>query len=561
MKKLEKFLGAGLITLMLMSMLTASIPTVSAVSPSPYEHYNIGADDVVDIVGVDWSAQTFTVGATGHSITSIKVKLARVGNPDTCAISIRAVDENGHPAGSDLTSTNFNGNILDNIYPEWYEFSVPEYTLSANTKYAIVLRAPSGNDLNKLWWYADTSDPTYTEGNYEMSPNSGSSWTAFNVVDFMFEIWGNTPPTAPTSLILTAPIKVGGTLTATASGSTDADGDGITYYYKFYNDNDTTIRQNWSTTNTYAITVDDVHDNIKVYTKAYDGYEYSGEFENSVVVANTLPNKPTNLLPSARQVSTSVTISAICTDNDNDRINVFFYDNSTKTAIDNIWIDNGATATRTWSSLTRGQTYVFFAGAQDNNGAWGENSDTQSFLVNSLPVASITAPDNGHDAGVNVGISFTSSASDAENDNIAYSWNFGDGTGTSALQNPAYQYGGAGDYTVTLIVNDGYENSAPTSIIINVTGAGGPGGGGGGGGGGLPSGVVAVEEAQAPPVGNILFVRVFDVFGIGVQLWILIALMAAYGWWSEQRGIAFASLMMLGFLFVFGGNLLAMVGG
>jgi hypothetical protein len=40
-----------------------------------------------------------------------------------------------------------------------------------------------------------------------------------------------------------------------------------------------------------------------------------------------------------------------------------------------------------WKGLTRGQTYSFFVGVQDNNGAWGENSDTQSFMLNRLPSA------------------------------------------------------------------------------------------------------------------------------------------------------------------------------
>ena len=99
------------------------------------------------------------------------------------------------------------------------------------------------------------------------------------------------------------------------------------------------------------------------------------------------PNKPTNLLPSIRQTTTNVSISCVVTDNnDNYRINVFFYDNATKNLIDNIWTDNNTTATVTWTGLARGQTCTFFARAQVGNENWSENSDTQSFKVNSLPV-------------------------------------------------------------------------------------------------------------------------------------------------------------------------------
>jgi hypothetical protein len=199
-------------------------------------------------------------------------------------------------------------------------------------------------------------------------------------------IVANTAPTAPTTLTLNSP-KVGEVLTASASGSTDNDGDSITYYIKFYNENHSTIRQDWSITNTYTILAADNHDNIRVYAKARDGYENSGEFENSIIVANTVPTKPTNLLPSTRRTSTSVTISCVGTDNDGDNIRVFFYDNSTKNQIDNVLIVSGGTASVSWNGLSRGNTYTFFARGQDNNGAWGENSDTQSFKVNSLPIA------------------------------------------------------------------------------------------------------------------------------------------------------------------------------
>jgi hypothetical protein len=104
-------------------------------------------------------------------------------------------------------------------------------------------------------------------------------------------------------------------------------------------------------------------------------------------VSNDPPNKPTNLLPSTRQTSTSVPRSAFVTDNNGDRMNVSFYDNATKSLIDNVWADSGTTASVVWAGRVRGQTYKFFVRAQDNNGAWGENSSVQSFKVNSLPIA------------------------------------------------------------------------------------------------------------------------------------------------------------------------------
>jgi hypothetical protein len=157
--------------------------------------------------------------------------------------------------------------------------------------------------------------------------------------------------------------------------------------------------------------------------RAFDNYELSSWLYGGTFKLNNPPNKPTNLSPSTRQTTTSVSISAFVTDNNGDNINVFFYeDNATHSLIDNVWIDNGGTATRTWGSLTRGTTYVFFARGQDNNGAWGENSSIQSFKVNSLPIAenqkaeNRVSPDN-----------LTTSAP-------LLSWNFFDNDGDNQIQ-------------------------------------------------------------------------------------------------------------------------------
>jgi parallel beta-helix repeat protein len=114
---------------------------------------------------------------------------------------------------------------------------------------------------------------------------------------------------------------------------------------------------------------------------------------------NVSPNVPTTLLPLLRQTTTSVNVSCFDNDNDGNTINVFFYeDNASHDLIDNVWITSGGTATRTWNGLMRGVTYTFFARGQDNNGAWSDNSDTQSFTVNALP----TIPTDFTDLGTHV---------------------------------------------------------------------------------------------------------------------------------------------------------------
>jgi PGF-pre-PGF domain-containing protein len=181
---------------------------------------------------------------------------------------------------------------------------------------------------------------------------------------------------------------------------TDADGDNVWTF--IYLDGTNTIyppttQENYTMDNYTHIgenSVTLVNGNYYSYRlRSYDSYEWSSyssidNFRINPSAGNIPPNIPTNLLPSTRQTATNVIISCIDTDNQGNRINVFFYDNSTKNLIDNVWIDSGAIAQVIWSSLKRGNTYTFFARGQDNNGAWGNNSEIQSFKINQLPVAS-----------------------------------------------------------------------------------------------------------------------------------------------------------------------------
>jgi subtilisin family serine protease len=85
---------------------------------------------------------------------------------------------------------------------------------------------------------------------------------------------------------------------------------------------------------------------------------------------------------------------------------------------------------------------------------------------NTPPVAnaggSYTGPED-------VAITFDGSGSDdSDGDPLTYAWNFGDGsTGTS--ENPTHAYTAGGTYTVTLVVNDGKEDSEPSTTTADIT--------------------------------------------------------------------------------------------
>ena len=158
-----------------------------------YEHYNTGNDTVWGFFSQYWKAQTFTA-ESDHSVTSVKLKLYRTGSPGTIIVSINATDGSGHPTGTGLTSGTTDGDTLTtDTAGEWREIALTSYDLSKDTKYAIVVRALGGDMSNRVWWRLDQSTPTYDGGNLEHSADSGTSWTAHNDKDFMFEVWGERP--------------------------------------------------------------------------------------------------------------------------------------------------------------------------------------------------------------------------------------------------------------------------------------------------------------------------------------------------------------------------------
>lgn len=67
---------------------------------------------------------------------------------------------------------------------------------------------------------------------------------------------------------------------------------------------------------------------------------------------------------------------------------------------------------------------------------------------------------------------FTASGTAASTLPVLYSWDFGDGIGTSTLQNPSYSYGKPGRYVARVTATDGAGNTNSMQIPITVTGSG-----------------------------------------------------------------------------------------
>jgi len=98
-------------------------------------------------------------------------------------------------------------------------------------------------------------------------------------------------PTKPT-LINTSAMVVGTNATFSASGSTDADGDAITYYYEFYDINDSITLKSYSTSNYLLLLNNMSYHVLNVKVKSYDTTNYSNITELNYTITDDLSITP-----------------------------------------------------------------------------------------------------------------------------------------------------------------------------------------------------------------------------------------------------------------------------
>jgi len=139
-----------------------------------------------------------------------------------------------------------------------------------------------------------------------------------------------------------------------------------------------------------------------------------------------------------------------------------------------LWSYDGTSANLEWDvhagagssdprflTVLNGKLY-FTAYTPQYGRAWYE-FDPGGSSVNEPPVATASTTSI---SGLTV--VFSSSGSyDSDGTIVSYSWDFGDGTGSSTQANPVYTYGTAGTYTATLTVTD--NGSATGTDVVTIT--------------------------------------------------------------------------------------------
>ena len=156
--------------------------------------------------------------------------------------------------------------------------------------------------------------------------------------------------------------------------------------------------------------------------------------------------------------------------------------------------DISLTAPSSLDGTTSFNLDLAWSGLNQSGGKWlgvallGDASDPaflgrHSFLINRSAVANVLDADFSFSAN-DLTVSFTNSSSGGQG-SLTYSWNFGDGTSSSA-QSPSRTYASAGTYSVELTVTDSQNVSDTMTRSVTVSAPGEPPSESSSGGGSIP---------------------------------------------------------------------------
>lgn len=165
-----------------------------------YAYHETSQNAGLEFYGNNWLAQTF-IAPCDFTVTMVELGLTKTGSPGTITVSIKATDKDNKPTGDDLCSRSFSANVLpDNPSWQWHKISFDESAdLTEGNYYAIVIRAPDGDDSNDGFWVTEEPPPDedeYPFGALWGSSNGGATWTQGELanLDFDFAVYGDPEP-------------------------------------------------------------------------------------------------------------------------------------------------------------------------------------------------------------------------------------------------------------------------------------------------------------------------------------------------------------------------------
>lgn len=146
-----------------------------------------------DVGGTEYAeAQSFQLTNT-ESVKTVELYLKKnAGTPGDITVRIET-DNSNKPSGT-LANAAAEATIpafTDASYAwKTVNFS-SEFSLSATTKYWIVLKIAAGSNDNNYAWAIDGSSPGYTDGSVSRSADGGSTWTTDAAKDAYFRVLGH----------------------------------------------------------------------------------------------------------------------------------------------------------------------------------------------------------------------------------------------------------------------------------------------------------------------------------------------------------------------------------
>lgn len=152
------------------------------------EEYQETIDGAWATYGDFWTGQTFTP-SKDFFLYRVTLNLRRYNDPaGDVIVSIKQTDASGKPIGDDILTKNMSASDIPTSNTN-VDFIFSNFTIvTQNTKYAIVIRVPSGDWANYIVVNQNVAS-SYAGGDSCRSSDGGSSWTLYDGEDLFFQVW------------------------------------------------------------------------------------------------------------------------------------------------------------------------------------------------------------------------------------------------------------------------------------------------------------------------------------------------------------------------------------